>query len=264
MMCANSWLRNDLLIVSLRVWSWCVIRMIPQMREVTCISISEDSKYALINSTPNVSSKAFDFRDEETSMWSYQSQNVLICLLLGSGWMKKEIHLYSLEAHCLIRRYRGQKQGEFIIRSCFGGLDRNFILSGSEDSKIYVWHKETGVLMEVLEGHGEGSVNAVAWNPRHPTMFASASDDHTVCTSSPFDWLWQIPVLFESKKNSPSVLCVCTCTYVYLCTCACETGSDMASSQSRSSDVASGSEEMIVRRRIGKGVFECMIDLVYR
>ncbi|KAG0143927.1 hypothetical protein CROQUDRAFT_672674 [Cronartium quercuum f. sp. fusiforme G11] len=124
--------------------------MIPQLRELTCVSISDDSKYALINQSPN------------------------------------EVHLYSLEAHCLIRRYVGQKQGEFIIRSCFGGMDRNFILSGSEDSKVYVWHKETGSLIEVLDGHGEGSVNAVAWNPKHPSMFASASDDHTVR-------IWQAP-----------------------------------------------------------------------
>jgi WD40 repeat protein len=75
----------------------------------------------------------------------------------------------------------GQKQGQFIIRSCFGGLDRNFILSGSEDGKIYVWHMETGALIEVLSGHGEGTVNAVAWNSNHPPLFASAGDDHTVC-----------------------------------------------------------------------------------
>ncbi|KAH9813948.1 WD40-repeat-containing domain protein [Melampsora americana] len=132
--------------------------MIPQTRELTCVSISDDSKYALINQSPN------------------------------------EVHLYSLDAHCLIRRYVGQKQGEFIIRSCFGGLNRNFILSGSEDSKIYVWHKETGSLIEVLNGHGEGSVNAVAWNPKHPTMFASAGDDHTVR-------IWQAPG--DERESSP-------------------------------------------------------------
>ena len=27
-----------------------------------------------------------------------------------------------------------------------------------------MWHRETGFLLEMLSGHGEGSVNAVAWN----------------------------------------------------------------------------------------------------
>lgn len=34
--------------------------------------------------------------------------------------------------------------------------------------------------MEELAGHGDGSVNSVAWNPRNEKMFASCSDDHTV------------------------------------------------------------------------------------
>lgn len=45
---------------------------------------------------------------------------------------------------------------------------------------MYVWHRDTGVLLEVLAGHGEGSVNSVGWNPREPALFASCSDDHTI------------------------------------------------------------------------------------
>ena len=43
-----------------------------------------------------------------------------------------------------------------------------------------MWHRDTGSLLEALPGHGEGSVNCVAWNPRHERMFASCSDDHTI------------------------------------------------------------------------------------
>jgi WD40 repeat protein len=38
----------------------------------------------------------------------------------------------------------------------------------------------TDFLLEVLKGHGEGSVNAVAWNPTNKRMFASCSDDHSI------------------------------------------------------------------------------------
>jgi WD40 repeat protein len=45
---------------------------------------------------------------------------------------------------------------------------------------VYIWQRETGQLLEALPGHGSGSVNCVAWNPREPSMFASCSDDHTI------------------------------------------------------------------------------------
>jgi WD40 repeat protein len=43
-----------------------------------------------------------------------------------------------------------------------------------------VWHRDRGILLDVLAGHGSGSVNSVAWNPRNTQMFASCSDDRTI------------------------------------------------------------------------------------
>ncbi|KAF9014052.1 WD40 repeat-like protein [Cyathus striatus] len=112
--------------------------------ELTSLKVSRNSQYALINHAPD------------------------------------EIHLWDLSAGRLARKYTGQRQGKHVIRSCFGGIDENFVVSGSEDGNIYVWHRDSGVLLEVLQGHGEGSVNSVAWHPKNPCTFASCSDDHTV------------------------------------------------------------------------------------
>lgn len=32
----------------------------------------------------------------------------------------------------MARKFTGQRQGQHIIRSCFGGVDGNFVVSGSE------------------------------------------------------------------------------------------------------------------------------------
>ncbi|EFA80856.1 hypothetical protein PPL_06445 [Heterostelium album PN500] len=91
----------------------------------------------------------------------------------------QEIHLWDLEKRIIVQKYRGQRQGRFVIRSCFGGVDEGFILSGSEDSKIYIWRRQNGALLECLSGHTK-TVNCVAWSPTDPYLFCSASDDETI------------------------------------------------------------------------------------
>jgi len=78
-------------------------------------------------------------------------------------------------------RFSGQleRQGRYVVRSCFGGSDFSFVVSGSEDSKVYIWKRSNERLLKVLPGHS-GTVNAVSWNRRWPFVFASASDDHSV------------------------------------------------------------------------------------
>jgi len=112
--------------------------------QLTSVKISNDSQYALVNHAPD------------------------------------EIHLWDLLTGRLACKYTGQRQGRHIIRSCFGGVDGNFVVSGSEDGNVYIWHRDRAILLDVLTGHGIGSVNSVAWNPRNTQMFASCSDDFTI------------------------------------------------------------------------------------
>ena len=63
---------------------------------MTCISISRDSRYMLVNMAEN------------------------------------EVQLIDIETADVVRRFLGQRQSEFIIRSAFGGADENLIISGSE------------------------------------------------------------------------------------------------------------------------------------
>ena len=63
---------------------------------LTCVTVSRDSRQMLVN--------------------------------LSSG----EIQLLDIKTGDPIRTFDGQEQGNYIIRSCFGGAAENFVLSGSE------------------------------------------------------------------------------------------------------------------------------------
>lgn len=53
----------------------------------------------------------------------------------------------------------------------------DFVASGGEDHRVYVWHRRHRRLVRRLCGHTE-PVNAVSWNGKG--LLASASDDHSV------------------------------------------------------------------------------------
>uniref|UniRef100_A0A7S4GNX4 CTLH domain-containing protein n=1 Tax=Eutreptiella gymnastica TaxID=73025 RepID=A0A7S4GNX4_9EUGL len=91
------------------------------------------------------------------------------------------IHLYDIRHRPfkVTQKYAGHLQKRFVIRSCFGGANQIFVLSGSEDHKVYVYHRDTGRKLFALTGH-TNVVNTVAWNPCIHNMFASGSDDGTV------------------------------------------------------------------------------------
>ncbi|TFK54698.1 WD40 repeat-like protein [Heliocybe sulcata] len=136
--------------------------------ETTSVKISPDSQYALINQAPD------------------------------------EIHLWDLSTCRVARKFTGQHQGRHVIRSCFGGVDSNFIVSGSEDGNVYVWHRDSGTLLEVLPGHGAGSVNSVSWNPKNERLFASCSDDHTIRIWEALESPERLPTTEEEPQDGSS------------------------------------------------------------
>ena len=160
------------------------------------LAISRNGKWMV--STSN--EKKFLLYDlvKDTELTVQEQESIIsLCLskqsdLLLVNLQNQKIHLWDLndffasQGTCSlptepVRRYRGQqeKQGRYVIRSCFGGSNEAFVVSGSEDSQVYIWHQQKGELLKVLSGHS-GTVNAVTWNPVDPYTFASASDDHSI------------------------------------------------------------------------------------
>uniref|UniRef100_A0A2N9G4W9 CTLH domain-containing protein n=1 Tax=Fagus sylvatica TaxID=28930 RepID=A0A2N9G4W9_FAGSY len=119
-------------------------RLIEEEEVITSFSLSKDNKFLLVN------------------------------------LINQEMHLWSIEGDLkVVAKYKGHKRARFVIRSCFGGFEQDFIASGSEDSQVYIWLRGSGELLLALPGHS-GAVNCVSWNPTNLHMLASASDDRTI------------------------------------------------------------------------------------
>jgi WD40 repeat protein len=140
----------------------------------------------------------YSIHDDFRELLSYQMSHNMTSVVASNdskyvliNSMAQEVHLWDIEKFQLVRKFVGQTQEKFMIRSCFGGPDQNFVLSGSEgsfsftrivltlDARIYVWNREHGTLIDTIEGH-TASCNCVSWNPVDAFMFASAGDDHEI------------------------------------------------------------------------------------
>lgn len=73
---------------------------IPLKSKPTSVAVSRDSRYMLVN--------------------------------LSEG----QIQLIDIDTTDVVRRFQGQKQGSFVIRSTFGGAAENFVVSGSEGTRF--------------------------------------------------------------------------------------------------------------------------------
>ena len=51
----------------------------------------------------------------------------------------QEIQLLDLATEQVVRKYAGHSQSKHVIRSCFGGVEGNFVVSGSEGMSPDAW-----------------------------------------------------------------------------------------------------------------------------
>jgi len=114
-----------------------------------------------------------------------ESGDVMSMCLNDAGTMavlnvaNQGVHLWDLQDKVLVRKFQGLTQGTFTVHSCFGGLDQEFIASGSEEYNVFIWSWRREKPVAVLRGH-TNTVSCVTWNPQCPAMVVSCSDDCTV------------------------------------------------------------------------------------
>eukprot|EP00884_Botryococcus_braunii_P020192 jgi/Botrbrau1/6857/Bobra.152_2s0016.1 len=83
------------------------------------------------------------------------------------------------ESQCQVYSGMDPRISRLVMRACYGGTDDRFVCSGSNEGKVYIWHRGTGNLLRNLEGHA-GPVNSVSWSPADSCMLASCSDDKSI------------------------------------------------------------------------------------
>ncbi|CAH0024203.1 unnamed protein product, partial [Clonostachys rhizophaga] len=104
---------------------------------------------------------------------SQDSQHLLVNRVDG------EAQLINLTTRQPVQKFLGHTGGKYMIRSSLGGANESFVVSGSEDGNILIWHKVTGGVVERLQAH-RPRCNAVDWKPDDPAMLASCGDDGKV------------------------------------------------------------------------------------
>lgn len=158
------------------------------IRELASVKDSDAGRLLVVGSGSNPHISAYDWaslRRDPTVRIQESSPVTSACAsrdgryLLLSVARPAGVRLWNIATGECVRRFEGLRQSRYVVHACFGGVADSFVLSGSEDSQVHVWHRASGDLLATLPGHS-GTVNSVAWSPVDPHTFVSASDDHTV------------------------------------------------------------------------------------
>ena len=94
------------------------------------IAVDVESKIRVFNFNTHEQEYSLPLKSKATSV---AVSNDSRCMLVNLT--ECEIQLIDIETSEVLRRFQGQKQSTFIIRSTFGGAAENFIVSGSEGRK---------------------------------------------------------------------------------------------------------------------------------
>ncbi|KAK2589762.1 hypothetical protein QQS21_012562 [Conoideocrella luteorostrata] len=134
--------------------------------------VAADNKTTIYvyNATTRELEYELDLKTQPTSLTISQDSRQLLINKADS-----EAQLIDLVTRGTIHKFLGHKMGKCIIRSAFGGANESFVVSGSEDGNMFIWHKNIGAAVERLPGHSK-RCNGAAWNPADPCMLASCSD----------------------------------------------------------------------------------------
>lgn len=94
--------------------------------------------------------------------------------------MNSSIQLVDGPSGKILNTFKGHEQVKYRIESCFTA-DESTVISGSEDSIIYLWDlvEAGGNVKKTLKGHSKAVVSLAA-HPKNNSILLSASSDGTI------------------------------------------------------------------------------------
>ena len=104
-------------------------------------TLDDNDRYALLNVATQGRSDSYIFmiRNPKHTLDIF-TQDLSIFRPTWKFVLISGLHMWDIEERCLVRKFVGITQGFYTVYSCFGGTDQNFIASGSEDNKVYIFH----------------------------------------------------------------------------------------------------------------------------
>lgn len=107
---------------------------------------------------------------------------------------KQGLLMIDIATGAFVRKFYGLVQKDYHLNAFFGGVNEEFIVSGSEDHRVYVYRRNCSTPILRLDGH-TSVVNCVSWNPVYTDCFVSGSDDANVR-------LWAPPLPSDESESS--------------------------------------------------------------
>ena len=114
-----------------RVYTW------PSNYRINALAVSPDgARLVTLSDEPQIHVYNLHTREEEYSL-RLKASLTSVTITRDSKYMlvnmaDSELQLIDINTAEIFQRFLGQKQGDFVIRSTFGGADENLVISGSE------------------------------------------------------------------------------------------------------------------------------------
>eukprot|EP00960_Hanusia_phi_P007012 199899-Hanusia_phi.AAC.2 len=126
---------------------------------MTSICVSHDGRYALVNvsSDDQYASNASPSEiqpEVEVRLMIFWVEDVRAGTPMGPGGEEVDQEVSRTQAGVV-------SQGRYVLRSSFGGNREVFVVGGSEDCRVFLWHRDSAVVIHALKGHS-GTINSVS------------------------------------------------------------------------------------------------------